>query len=228
MQVKACQHGLRIREIPVLYGKRIAGKSKVSGDSGRQYAPDSASWRYCFERDFPEGRGRTKQVPDVYLHRPDTTLKENPLDAEPNPGHHDARLEFMLGPNDAVISEAGELSWMRQSIQMTTHTQMAGGGGFFGVFKRVVGGGSLFMTEYRAVGARRSRVRGQGSRAHCAGGSRSRTRIYGAPPWLSVRDTAVQLTWAFSSRWARASSGRRLPSAAHRVRAWRGWSSLVN
>lgn len=32
MQVKACQHGLRIREIPVLYGKRIAGKSKVSGD----------------------------------------------------------------------------------------------------------------------------------------------------------------------------------------------------
>jgi uncharacterized protein (TIGR00266 family) len=62
-------------------------------------------------------------------------------------------LEFALGANDAIISEAGELSWMTQSIQMTTHTQMAGGGGFFGAIKRVAGGGSLFMTEYRAVGA---------------------------------------------------------------------------
>ena len=49
-------------------------------------------------------------------------------------------LEFILDHNDAVISEAGELSWMSASIQLTTHTQFAGGG-------------SLFMTEYRAVGA---------------------------------------------------------------------------
>jgi uncharacterized protein (TIGR00266 family) len=63
-------------------------------------------------------------------------------------------LEFMLEPNEAVISEAGELSWMGSSIQMTTHTQMGGGGGLFGVLKRVAGGGTLFMTEYRAVGAR--------------------------------------------------------------------------
>src|SRR6266704_3281433 len=62
-------------------------------------------------------------------------------------------LEFALGPNDAVISEAGELSWMSASVQMTTHTQHAGGGGFFGAIKRVAGGGSLFMTEYRAYGA---------------------------------------------------------------------------
>ena len=62
-------------------------------------------------------------------------------------------LEFTLEPNESVISEAGELSWMTQSIQMTTHTQFGGGGGFFGAFKRVVGGGSLFMTEYRALGA---------------------------------------------------------------------------
>jgi uncharacterized protein (TIGR00266 family) len=62
-------------------------------------------------------------------------------------------LEFLLQPNDTVISEAGELSWMSQSIQMTTHTQMMGGGGFFGALKRVAGGGSLFMTEYRAWGA---------------------------------------------------------------------------
>ena len=62
-------------------------------------------------------------------------------------------LEFSLQPNDAIISEAGQLSWMGSSIQMTTHTQFAGGGGFLGVLKRVAGGGSIFMTEYRAVGA---------------------------------------------------------------------------
>jgi uncharacterized protein (TIGR00266 family) len=62
-------------------------------------------------------------------------------------------VEFLLEPNESVISEAGELSWMTSSIQMTTHTQMGGGGGLMGVFRRVAGGGSLFMTEYRALGA---------------------------------------------------------------------------
>ena len=38
-------------------------------------------------------------------------------------------LEFLLDPNESIISEAGELSWMSSSIQMTTHTQFAGGGG---------------------------------------------------------------------------------------------------
>ncbi|HWE86162.1 MAG TPA: TIGR00266 family protein [Terracidiphilus sp.] len=60
-------------------------------------------------------------------------------------------LEVQLDPNESVFSESGELSWMTQSIQMTTHTQMGGGGGLFGVFKRVVAGGSIFMTEYRAL-----------------------------------------------------------------------------
>ena len=59
-------------------------------------------------------------------------------------------LEVQLDPNEAVFSESGELSWMTQSIQMTTHTQMGGGGGLFGVLKRFAGGGSIFMTEYRA------------------------------------------------------------------------------
>jgi uncharacterized protein (TIGR00266 family) len=59
-------------------------------------------------------------------------------------------LEVQLDPNESVFSESGELSWMTQSIQMTTHSQMGGGGGLLGVFKRVAGGGSLFMTEYRA------------------------------------------------------------------------------
>jgi uncharacterized protein (TIGR00266 family) len=62
-------------------------------------------------------------------------------------------LEILLQPGESVFSEAGELSWMTQAIQMTTHTQMGGGGGFFGVLKRVAGGGSIFMTEYRAMGA---------------------------------------------------------------------------
>ena len=62
-------------------------------------------------------------------------------------------LEFILDPNDTIISEAGQLSWMGSSIQMTTHTQFGGGGGIWGALKRVAGGGTLFMTEYRAVGA---------------------------------------------------------------------------
>ena len=60
-------------------------------------------------------------------------------------------LEVELDPNESVFSESGELSWMTGSIQMTTHPQMGGGGGIFGVLKRVAGGGSLFMTEYRAM-----------------------------------------------------------------------------
>src|SRR4051812_49979325 len=54
-------------------------------------------------------------------------------------------LEFVLEPNESVISEAGELSWMGSSIQMTTHTQFAGGGGLFGVLKRVAAGGCFFF-----------------------------------------------------------------------------------
>ncbi|HEV2486342.1 MAG TPA: TIGR00266 family protein [Terracidiphilus sp.] len=60
-------------------------------------------------------------------------------------------LEVQLDPNECVYSESGELSWMTGSIQMATHTQMGGGGGLFGVLKRVAGGGSIFMTEYRAL-----------------------------------------------------------------------------
>ncbi|MGB0063693.1 MAG: TIGR00266 family protein [Terracidiphilus sp.] len=60
-------------------------------------------------------------------------------------------LEVDLNPNESVFSESGELSWMTASIQMTTHTQMGGGGGVFGVLKRAVAGASIFMTEYRAI-----------------------------------------------------------------------------
>src|SRR5260370_17685463 len=64
-------------------------------------------------------------------------------------------LEFVLELNESIISEAGELSWMGSSIQMTTHTQFGGGGGLFGVLKRVAGGGSVFLTQYPPVGAAR-------------------------------------------------------------------------
>ena len=55
-------------------------------------------------------------------------------------------LELTLNPGEAIFAESGELSWMTSSIQMTTSTQYGGGGGLGGVFKRAVGGGSLFMT----------------------------------------------------------------------------------
>ena len=60
-------------------------------------------------------------------------------------------LEILLQPGESVIAESGELSWMTGSIALNTHTQYAGGGGFLGVIKRMAGGGSLFMTEYRAM-----------------------------------------------------------------------------
>ena len=61
-------------------------------------------------------------------------------------------LEVDLNPGETIYSESGELSWMTSSIQMKTHTQAGGGGGFFGALKRVAAGGSLFMSEYTAAG----------------------------------------------------------------------------
>ncbi len=62
-------------------------------------------------------------------------------------------LEVTLDPGESVIAVSGELSWMTSAIEMHTTTQHGGGGGIFGALKRVVGGGSLFMTEYTARGA---------------------------------------------------------------------------
>ena len=63
-------------------------------------------------------------------------------------------LEIELEPNESIISVAGELSWMSSAIQLQASTQMGGGGGMFGAFKRVAGGATLFMTEYIARGDR--------------------------------------------------------------------------
>lgn len=62
-------------------------------------------------------------------------------------------LEFTLESGESIIAESGELGWIGSSIELRTTTGGAGGGGVFGAIKRAVGGGTFFMTEYRAVGA---------------------------------------------------------------------------
>ncbi len=61
-------------------------------------------------------------------------------------------LEIQLAPSESIVAVSGELSWMTSTIELETTTQFGGGGGLLGAFKRVVGGGSLFMTEYTARG----------------------------------------------------------------------------
>jgi uncharacterized protein (TIGR00266 family) len=62
-------------------------------------------------------------------------------------------LELSMQPNDKVFAESGELSWMSMAIQMQTSTSAGGQqGGLFGALGRAVAGGTLFMTEYTAVG----------------------------------------------------------------------------
>jgi uncharacterized protein (AIM24 family) len=117
-------------------------------------------------------------------------------------------LELLLEPNEAVISEAGELSWMSNSIQMMTHTQMAGGGGFFGAIRRVAGGSSLFMTEYRAVGANgevafATRVPGHIVPVEVNGGHPYMIHRHG---FLCATSQIITRKSAFSNRWAPASS----------------------
>src|SRR5436853_2881973 len=62
-------------------------------------------------------------------------------------------LELSMQPNDKVFAESGELSWMTMTIQMQTGTSVGGQqGGFLGALGRAMAGGTLFMTEYTAVG----------------------------------------------------------------------------
>jgi uncharacterized protein (TIGR00266 family) len=60
-------------------------------------------------------------------------------------------LEMQLDPGEAIIAEAGELSWMTNTIQLKTVARTSGQG-FMGIVRRVAGGGGLFMTEYTAAG----------------------------------------------------------------------------
>lgn len=64
-------------------------------------------------------------------------------------------LEMWLESGEGVISTHGELSWMTPNMRMTTSTGSSGGGlkgGLMSGLKRVMGGGSLFVTHYEAVG----------------------------------------------------------------------------
>src|ERR1700693_5001348 len=62
-------------------------------------------------------------------------------------------LELSMQPNDKVFAESGQLSWMSMAVQMQTSTSAGGQqGGFMGALGRAVAGGTLFMTEYTAVG----------------------------------------------------------------------------
>ena len=63
-------------------------------------------------------------------------------------------LEVALQPDEAVVAEGGELSWMTSSVELHTAAGgTAGSKGVFGAVKRAISGGSFFMTEYRATGA---------------------------------------------------------------------------
>jgi len=62
-------------------------------------------------------------------------------------------LELNMQPGDKVFAESGQLSWMSMAIQMQTGTSVGGQqGGFIGALGRAMAGGTLFMTEYTAVG----------------------------------------------------------------------------
>ncbi|MFI1916330.1 TIGR00266 family protein [Nocardia sp. NPDC020380] len=59
-------------------------------------------------------------------------------------------LEVSLEPGDSLIAEAGQLSWMTDSIRLHTSTRGAAGG-VFGAVRRALAGAGLFMTEYTAA-----------------------------------------------------------------------------
>jgi uncharacterized protein (TIGR00266 family) len=62
-------------------------------------------------------------------------------------------LELNMQPNEKVFAESGQMAWMSMALQMQTSTSAGGQqGGFMGALGRAVAGGTLFMTEYAAVG----------------------------------------------------------------------------
>ena len=59
-------------------------------------------------------------------------------------------LSISLSPGESVVAEAGEFSWMTDSIQMSTCVG-AGGGGIAGAATRPAGGSALFLSSYTAT-----------------------------------------------------------------------------
>jgi uncharacterized protein (TIGR00266 family) len=60
-------------------------------------------------------------------------------------------LEVTLNPGESIVAESGELSWLSDSIELSTSTALAGSDGVFDSVKRAFGGGSFFMTQYSAT-----------------------------------------------------------------------------
>ena len=60
-------------------------------------------------------------------------------------------LEVTLQPQEWIIAESGELSWMTASIGLQSGVQIGGqSGGLFGAITRAVSGSTIFMTQYYA------------------------------------------------------------------------------
>jgi uncharacterized protein (TIGR00266 family) len=60
-------------------------------------------------------------------------------------------LEVTLAPGDSLIAEAGQLSWMTDSIRLHTSTRLASSGGLLGAVKRAAAGAGWYLTEYTAA-----------------------------------------------------------------------------
>src|SRR5438067_98608 len=101
-------------------------------------------------------------------------------------------LEFTLDPNDSIISEAGQLSWMGSSIEMTTHTQLARPShcAVFGHEKRCAAHNAFHDRIPRSGKAGRAGLCRKTSGTYCARRSRTRPRIHDSPPRISLFDLA--------------------------------------
>ena len=60
-------------------------------------------------------------------------------------------LEVHLDPGESVVAEAGELGWYDECLELETTTVAAGGDGIWDATKRMLGGGTFFMTRYQSV-----------------------------------------------------------------------------
>ena len=65
-------------------------------------------------------------------------------------------LSINLSPGETVFAQTHGMAWMTDAIEMDTHT----GGGMFAGFKRALGGGNFFITDYSSP--RGSGPRGSG------------------------------------------------------------------
>jgi len=62
-------------------------------------------------------------------------------------------LQIGIEPNETIVAETGQLSWMTASVQLHTTTNTGGTSGFWGAVTRAFSGGGLFMTEFTSPGS---------------------------------------------------------------------------